>query len=242
MRALIVAAAVCAFGASAQETKKAEMTADQVIEKSIDAAGGRAALEKLTSTYAKGSMEMGAMGMHGTIEYYSKAPNKLLVVTTIEGMGEMKQGFDGQIAWALTPQGLVDITGPQLDAMKRQATFNRELKWREMFPKVELKGKEKVGDKDAWVVVMSPAAGEPVTQYYDAASFLLIRQNAKHETPQGQLEITTDFSDYRDLGNGMKAPFQLTQKMPMGEMVTKISEMKNNVPIDDAKFTKPAQK
>lgn len=242
MRALILAAAVAAFCASAQDAKRAEMTAEQVIEKSIDATGGRAALEKLSSTYAKGSMEMGAAHMHGTMEYYSKAPNKLLVVTTIDGVGEMKQGFDGQTAWALTPQGLVDITGPQLEAMKRQATFNRELKWREMFPKVELKGKEKVGDKDAWVVVMSPATGAPVTQYYDATSFLLLRQNATHEMPQGPIEVTTDFSDYRDVGNGMKAPFQLMQKTPMGEVVTKISEMKNNVPIDDAKFAKPAQK
>jgi hypothetical protein len=38
----------------------------------------------------------------------------------------------------------------------------------------------------------------------------------------------------------LKAPFQRKQVMPMGAITMKITELKNNVEIDDAKFAKPA--
>jgi len=222
-----------AFGAWAQET------AEQIIEKSIEASGGRKNLEKLTSTVAKGSMEIGEQHAHSTLEVYTKAPNKRLIVTDIEGFGEVRQGYDGQVAWSQDPsRGVRVLEGAELADVQRDATFNAELKWRELYPKVELTGKEKVGEREAYVIRLAPSSGKPVTRYYDAENFLVLRQISTRETPQGPVEIQVDLSDYRDIGGGVKGPFKIKQTMPVvGEILITVTEAKTNVEIDDARFS-----
>jgi outer membrane lipoprotein-sorting protein len=179
--------------------------------------------------------------MHNTVEFYAKAPDKRLVVMNLEGTGELLQGFDGTVAWTKLGDGeAVEVTGPQLAEIRRESLFNAPLKWREIYAKVELKGKEKVGDRESYVVVLTPAADKPLTQYYDTQTFLLLRQAGTFNTPQGPMDIQVEFSDYRDIGGGLKAPFERKQSMPMGAITMKITELKNNVSIDDAKFAKPA--
>ncbi|MGC8793043.1 MAG: hypothetical protein ACP5U2_06595, partial [Bryobacteraceae bacterium] len=59
---------------------KGELTAEQVLEKSVEATGGREAYARLTSTLARGSIEFVGQHLHGTVELYAKAPNKRLLV------------------------------------------------------------------------------------------------------------------------------------------------------------------
>ncbi len=257
MRSILMTALACALVAAAQNEPNPQLTAEQIIEKSIEACGGRKAMEQLTSTMAKGTLEIAAPAddhdhaaelvphpepprMHSTIEFYAKAPNKRLIVTNIDGVGEIRQGFDGAVAWNQTPQGVTEVTGDALESLRREAVFNSALKWRELFQKAELKGKEKVGGREAYVIVLTPASGKPVTQYCDTETFLLVGQSGIVETAQGPIDIRTEMSDYRDIGNGVKAPFRLKQTMPVGQVFITMTEMKNNVEIDDAKFSKPA--
>ncbi len=253
---LITAGLMCAFVAAAQNKPKPQLTAGQIIEKSIEASGGRKAMEQIRSTMAKGTLEIVPPAddhdhanelvphpeppkMHSTIEFYAKAPNKRLIVTNIEGFGEIRQGFDGSVAWNQTPQGISEVTGEALENIRREAVFNSALKWRDLYPKVELKGREKVLGRDAYVLLLTPASGKPVTQYCDAETFLIVAQSGTVDTQQGPVDMRTEMSDYRDIGNGVKAPFQLRQMMPVGEVRTTMTEMKNNVEIDDALFAKP---
>ncbi len=115
------------------------------------------------------------------------------------------------------------------------------MRWRELYPKAELTGEDSVGDRKAYVIRLTAAAGQSVTRYYDQETFLLLREAGNHDTPQGQMDIQADFSDYRDV-DGVKAPFRIRQTLPVGEIVFKLSEIKNNIEIDDAKFAKPAEK
>jgi len=224
---------LCALSSAAQ-------TAEQIIEKSIAATGGRATMEKVTSMFSKGLMGTSTAEMHNSVEFYAKAPNKRLIVMYFEEAGEMRQGFDGTVAWSQMPmQEAVELTGAQLDAVKREAVFNPALKWRELYPKAVLKGVEKSGARRVYAIVLTPSTGKPVTQYYDTRTFLLVRQSGNFETPQGPMNIRVEFSDYRDIGGGVKAPFLTRQIMPMGQVIMKITEMKANLEIDDAKFAKP---
>lgn len=253
---LIVAGLACAFIAVAQNKSKPPLTAEQIMEKSIEASGGRKAMEQLTSTMAKGTMEIGAPDGHdhaaelvphpepskmrSAVELYTKVPNKRLIVTNIDGFGQIRQGFDGTVGWNQTPQGVAEITGEALESIRRQAVFNGALKWREMYPNIELKGKEKIAGQDAYVILLTPASGNPVAQYIDAETFLMVGQSGTVDTPQGTVEIRTEMSDYRDIGNGVKAPFRLKQTMAIGEVTITMTEMKGNAEIDDAIFAKPA--
>ncbi len=225
-----------------KETAKPALTAEQILDKAVEATGGKAAHAKLNSRYAKGTLELDAGGneMKGTLEMWAKAPNKQFILTHMDAVGDITNGCDGEHAWSDNPQGSFDMTGTQLENAKRQAVFHQE-DWRQLYPKTEVTGKEKVGQREAWVVKLSPTTGNPMTQYFDAETFLLLRQNMTADTPQGSMDITSDFSDYRDV-DGIKMPFQIKQAMPFGDMVIKLEELKHNVPIEDAKFAKPAAK
>jgi outer membrane lipoprotein-sorting protein len=241
MRAPLIAFCVAGMLAAAQEPKKPDLTAQQIIDKSIEASGGRAAMEKVTSSVAKGMIE-GAQGLRATMEFYAKAPNKRLIVTVIETGGEIRQGFDGKVGWSQDPaRGVVELTGAPLADLAREAVFNSALKWREVYPKAELTGREKIGVRDAYVVRLTPASGKPVTQYFDAETFLMLRQISTQDTPSGPMELTVDFSDYRDVGGGIKAPFRMRQKLPVGDILVTMIQVSNNVEIDDATFAMPAR-
>jgi hypothetical protein len=58
------------------------------------------------------------------------------------------------------------------------------------------------------------------------------------ETPLGQLPTQIDYADYREV-SGVKIPFRWTLARPGGRFTIQVSEVKQNVPVDDAKFAKP---
>jgi len=241
-RALVIAWAVVWTAAVYAQKPSAEraLSAEQILEKSIEAAGGREAYAKLTSTMAKGVMEFTEQHLHGAIEFYAKAPNKRLVVTNIENLGEFRQGFDGQTAWMDNPVGgLRRLEGAEAARIRLEADFHRPLKWRELYAKIELAGKDTVAGRPAYVVRLTPKEGRPATHYYDAETFLLVRQDVVQETGQGEVAVQAVMSDYRDVG-GIKTPHRIEQQLPMGKIVIQFSEIRNNVELDDARFAMPS--
>jgi len=223
------------------QERQRQITAEEILEKNIGAIGGRKAVEKSASYCFNATLEIQGRNVQGTLEVCGKAPDKLLTVTTINKVGVIKQGFDGMAGWSQDPfQGLRAFEGDELEKIKHQAVFNSELKWRELFIKAELAGKEKVGGRDAYVIRLTVKDGTTVTRYYDAATFLLLRHDAVDESPQGKFPVETLYSDYREV-DGVKTAFQWTKKTPVGETIIKITEVKTNAVIDDARFSKPSR-
>jgi hypothetical protein len=59
------------------------------------------------------------------------------------------------------------------------------------------------------------------------------------DSPLGRNPTQIDYADYRDQG-GVKIPFQRTIARPGARSAIQIEQAKDNVTVDDAKFTKPA--
>jgi zinc protease len=228
--------------AKAPEDSAAEPlpTVDQILDKYIEALGGREALEKITSRQAKGSFDLPAMGASGTLTMMAKAPNKSAMTIDIPGFGVVQTAFDGTMGWENNPMaGMRELAGKELAARKRDSAFNGELKFKELYQKIEVRGKEKVAEKDAYVIEATPPEGSVEKMYFDARSGLLVRHDAERESPQGSAVLETYFGDYREV-DGIKVPFTIKQVMPQFTIQIKFDEMKQNVDIEDAKFTKPA--
>jgi hypothetical protein len=223
----------------AKPAAAALLTVDQILDKYAEAIGGKAAHEKLSSRMSKGTFEMPAMGISGTFVGYEKAPNKMARIIEIGGFGTVDMGFDGKAGWQRDPmQGLRDQTGAELAMAKIEAEFYGAFKMKELFKKLEVKGKEQVGGADAYVVEATPAEGSPVKMYFDAKTGLLVRQDAEAETPQGKMPSETYLEDYRAV-DGVKMPFVVKLKTPAMEWTIKLEEIKHNVPVDETKFNKP---
>src|SRR5262245_62496693 len=136
----------------------AEPTTDQILDNYVQAIGGRQAVEKITSRVTKGTFEISTMGLKGEIEVYAKAPNKTLRVQNLSGVGEILDGYDGKIAWSQNPMmGLREKDGAELAAVVRASDINASLRPRQLYPRLELKGKEKVGNREAYVFLPNRA-------------------------------------------------------------------------------------
>jgi outer membrane lipoprotein-sorting protein len=240
---VVLCAALGAAGAHAQ-------TADEVIEKHLAAIGGRAALTKLQSRIATGSIAVSAQGadLTGTIEIYSKAPNKTRSYFKLDmsqfGAPDMvvDQRCDGRTAFASNSmQGDRDITGNQLQNMLNATFPTPLLTYKEAGTKAELVGKDKVGTRDVYVVLTTPKAGSPSKGYFDAETYLLLRTVVRVDIPEmgGETEQTTDLSDYRET-DGVKVPFTLKIVSSMQTVAIVFANVEHNKPIDDAMFSKPA--
>ena len=226
----------------------AAQTADEIITKSLAAQGGRAALEKLKTRQTTGTITLGtpAGDISGTIQIQNAAPNKNRTVLKADlsslGAGplEIDQRFDGTTAYELNSlQGDRPITGNQLDNMKNGGFPHPFLTYKAIGTSVSVKGKEKVGDRDAYLLVFEPTTGSPVNTYIDAETFLPIQTRVKTNLPQvGELEQTSKTSDYRDV-DGVKLPFKIEVSSAVQSFTIVVNKVEHNVPIDDKLFVKP---
>lgn len=231
---LFLACASAAFG-------QATPTVAEILDKYTKAIGGRAANEKIKSRVTTGTLEISPMGITGTFENYAVAPNRTYTKGAVAGIGDLLEGFDGTTAWTINPlQGNRDKQGEELTQLKLSSDFYREINLASLYPKMELKGTEKVGGSDAYVVVATPEGTQPETFYFDANTGLLVRRDGTLVSPEGNISSKTFLEDYREV-DGVKIPFKIRNVLPQYEIILTSAEVKHNVAIDDAKFSKPKQ-
>jgi zinc protease len=222
----------------AQGKQAAPPTAEQLITKYVRAIGGRAAIEKVRSRVTIGTMDPGE-GTLLTMELSEKAPDKFLSVVDLPGLGTVKQGFDGKVGWDSTPnQGVQELTGAMLVAVRRNSQFYRWLRMKELFGKLEVGGTTKVGDRQTYVMEATPSEGHAEKFYFDTETGLLLKRDFKLDTPEGVITFETFYDDYRDV-DGIKIPFTLRRVGPDSVLILKFTEIKQNVELDDARFAKP---
>jgi hypothetical protein len=227
----------------------AAQTADEIVEKHLAAVGGRAALGKLTSRVMTGTITIStpAGEFSGPIQVMNQAPNKVRTLISLDltavGAGKMTidQRFDGVNGYAIdTLQGNRDITGDQLEGMRNSFFPTPLLNYKQNGVGVELTGKEKVGDREAYLLVLKPKTGPSTRNYIDATTFLLIRQVVTADIPPvGTLEQTTDFSDDMDV-DGIKVPHKLVSSSSLQNFTVTIQKVEHNGSLDQTLFVKPA--
>ena len=242
-RRLVIAALLLGWVPSASA-----QTAEEIVEKYLAAVGGRAALEKLTSRSMIGNITVSTPGgdISGSIEVVAQAPNKSRTLIKLDlsafGAGPMTidQRFDGTSGYMLDSlQGNREITGGQLELMKNAAFPNPLLNYKAMGLTVELAGKEKVGERDAYVLIVKPKSGPASRQYVDAESFLPLKQVIKVDLPQvGELEQMTELLDQRDV-DGVKVPFRINAISSVQRSIITITKVEHNIKIDETVFSKP---
>jgi hypothetical protein len=236
---IVVLALVAACAAVAAQTQ-ALPTVDQVLEKYVTAMGGQAAFDKLTSRTIRAAIEIPDMGINGEMTVTEKAPNKSLVVIQIAQM-TMREGTDGVAAWDENPQtGIRDKTGLELAEHKRGSLFNIETKLKTAYPKMSVSGRDTVNGRSVIVIDAIPDQGAPVKIFFDSETGFILKQAGTRETPEGPVAFESFYDDYRPI-DGIKQPYTLRQVTSRFTSVIRISEIKHNVPVDDALFRKPGR-
>lgn len=223
--------------AQATALRASTLSVAEIMKRNRAAMGMSLTDAKITSTVATGKIEIS--GLTGTVEIYSKAPDRQVSILTINGFGQVMEGFDGTEAWSQDPlSGLRLKSGVELTQAKSSSIFDRDAQLEKLYPKLVVKGMTKVNGRDAHVIDATSSTGAAETWYFDAESFLLVKQDMVAESPQGKFPVETFLEDYRAVG-GAKMPFTLRSVTSAQTIVVRLSEVKTNVAIDDAKFSKP---
>jgi hypothetical protein len=210
--------------------------ADQLFDRYVKAMGGEPAIDKITSRVMKGTITFGDRNL--PIDIYSKEPDKRVSFTHMSD-GDSITAFDGHEGWLGMPKRPVrEMYGPDLDAAAMDADLHFAAHLKAMFSEAKVDGKEKVDGHDAYLVVGSREGKTPLRLYFDEQSGLLVRLIRFGETPLGRLPTQIDYADYRESG-GVKIPFRWTLARPSGLFTIQVTDVKQNVPVDDAKFAKP---
>lgn len=214
-------------------------SAKAVIDKYVVAIGGRDALKDRKSRYQTGTISLSPMGLKGTVESFSRSDDRALTKLNIDGVGEILEGYDGTTAWTVNPiQGSRVKEGKELLQSKRNSTFRRELDIDKAYSSLRVRGVEKVGDRDTYVVVASSESLPDDILYFDTETGLMLRSDGISITPEGEQAVTSFFEDYRDV-DGIKIAHRVRAKTPAFEITTIVTGIKYGVAMEDAIFSRP---
>jgi hypothetical protein len=214
--------------------------AREIINRHIKAVGGRDAILRHKSLHAKGTLSVPTSGINGPIELFGAAnPDRMVVKTTVPGIGEIIEGFDGSHAWSIS-----SITGPtlkvgkELSQTKLDADFYSELRDPQKYPSVKTVEKTTFDGRPCYKVAVTRVDGSQDFDFYDAATGLRAGSINTRETQMGTLTTTSTEGDYKKFGDLLHAT-KVTQKVMGIEQVITLASIEYDK-VDPAAFAPPA--
>ncbi len=222
---------------------KPKITVEELMPKTITALGGEANWRKINSSVTKYDLLLVHQGLKGYGTAYQKAPNMSANNSIITAFGKeiatVSDYFDGtkggeNISFAPSET----FTGQRLEDAKYGADFYGLLDWNKNLKSAEIKGTEKVGDEECYVVDFQPEKASRYTFYISTKTFLPLKKRSVtvSSTSQQTTPTVETYSDYRQI-DGVMIPFKVVNTDPsMGDIVTTVQEVKHNVTIADSVF------
>ena len=223
-------------------------TANQVLDKYVQALGGAQKLAGLKSFVATGtSLGYEGLGGGGSFQILANAPNQRAVIIEFKDhpeRGGSTRAYNGKVGYVRSPRGLLgeyDVIGSELDGLKLDAQLAFPGQIKQVLTNLRVGNPDSINGKDVDVVQGTGANGLLATMYFDKKTGLLTRLVRYSKSPIGRIPTQVDYADYRDV-NGIKFPFQYTFAWLDGKDSFKLTDVKTNVPVDASKFSKPVGK
>jgi len=212
--------------------------AADLYDRMIELMGGRAAFEAYTSSKATGTFSMPSQGIEGSLEVYGAAPNLLLVIVDIPGIGTVRQGYNGEVGWTLNPMvGPMVLEGNMLNQMRQQADFFGPLNQEEYIASVETLEITDFDGRPCYKVQVTTVWDEEYFDFIDVETGLGAGSIRSQESPMGAMESTSVISDYRDFG-GILTPTSIVQTTMGQDQVLTIESVEFDM-VDESVFELP---
>jgi hypothetical protein len=218
-----------AYSRSSTGRSRSSVTAGDIVKRFIQAVGGselvNVGTEKRTGTLIR--------GVSGAVpfEMISEASGKWYYHQVFAYGDGVSYGFDGGQAWIQDTEGTSGLPPQKWLELTLLLDIQAPLKLKSLFPRMTLKGPEKIGQKEA--VVLSAVSGEGfgTELAFDGATGLLLRA--------GDLF----FEDYRDVGK-VKRPFLVLFGKDSGpnplRLKMQVSEIRQDIDVNESVFMRPA--
>jgi hypothetical protein len=213
---------------------------EEILAKYETALGGKVNLAKITSRQIK-AQRVEPDGKTFEAEEVLQKSDKMLVQTTYPskqyGDYLVTEGFDGKTSWKRGNKDEIPLKPDETAQIMREAQLFANPNLKAIYSKMDFRFVDKIDGRESFVISATTADNQRERLYFDAQSGLLVRRVAATPTVLGFFQYQVDYTDYRDFG-GVKLPTEIKFAVPNIRWTRKILEVKNNVAIDDAKFTK----
>jgi hypothetical protein len=186
---------------SAQEAAARLPAAREVIDRFVREIGGREAVLAQSSTHVVGTVALPAAGISGEMETFHAKPNRFLQRLVLPGIGTVEEGFDGTVAWTMSPlTGPALVDGKQLEQRRFDADFYEELKPDGRYASMTTVEKTTFDERPAYKIKLVTKAGDEDFEYYDTETGLKIGVATTRESPMGPVLSTMSYGDYKQFG------------------------------------------
>jgi photosynthetic reaction center cytochrome c subunit len=213
--------------------------AEEILNKYVTAVGGQAAIDKIKSRVATGTITT-ANGQSGTYELAQSGDKALETIVTARATIKLALTSGG--GWESNGPNSRELAGGDLTRARNAYQLFSFLKLKEQYTRMRPNGRDKVGDRDVYVVTASRSETDVERLFFDVETGLLLRRISYLRTMIGVIPQQWDFEDYRDV-DGVKMPFTIrlsTIDAGNAFSVRKFTEIKLNGPVDESKFAMPA--
>lgn len=216
-------------------------TVDEIINKNIEARGGKDKINSIQTISLESSVEV--MGNDATSSTYIVNGKGYKNTLNFNGQ-QIIQCVTDKGAWSLNPlmgqtkptalsgdqakaaQSQLDIAGPLMDYAAKGN-------------KVELAGKENVNNAAAYKLKVTTKDNMQLMLYIDSVSYNLVKLTSDMNIGGQQVETTIGFSDYRKTDNGFVFAYAQQLILPQVTLNITHSKVDINKPIDPSVFDMP---
>jgi hypothetical protein len=205
------------------------MSAHEIIAKYIAAVGGEEEIKKINSILMTGEMSMRGNTLNVTQKIMN--PNLQLMDISMGGQSVMHQVFNGTTGYQTQMGTKQDLSEDELAESRETKGFVQQLFYKTGGYKLEVAGVEKVGDNDAYKIKVTSPSGRTTTEYYDAASGYLVKEDKIMKINGQEIQQSVEHSNFKKAGNIM-IPFtnEFSVQSPMGsqDFTIEIKDVKLN--------------
>ncbi len=216
-------------------------TADEIVQKHVDAVGGVDNWKKINSIKLTGSMNAGGMEMPVTVTTLNGKASRMEF--TINGMtnytiltttgGWMYFPIQGQTKPEALPEEMVKEQQDQLDVM-----MDPLIDYKAKESKVTYLGKDDVEGTECHKLKVTLKNGKEETIFLDAGNYYCLRSVEKTKANGKEVEAISAFSNYQKLPEGIVFPMSIDNNG--GPLTLKSVEI--NKPVDESIFKIPEDK
>lgn len=212
-------------------------SADDVLKKYIQGLGGEAAIHAIVSRVETGTVTFNS-GPTFPVEILSKSPLKQTMIVHLPA-GDSITTFDGHKGWSIAPGAPArELHEAELEGARLDADLQFAAHLKESFREFQVIRSQRLMDRDALVLFAMKASGPPLELYFDRESGLLLRQTRFSDSPLGLNPTQIGYQDYKTF-DGMQVPMHVTITRPNRVLDIHLEQVKQNTPVDDAKFARP---
>ncbi len=224
-----------------QEQKASELPAPtELIKRYLEVSGGEQAYRAISAMTFKGDLLIPAAGIQAPLTIYSAAPNKTLVKINIPGMGETTEGFNGEVAWSLSPmQGPSLKEGKALAQAKEGSDFYADLNFAKRHKVMETLALTEFAGESSYKVRLVNQLDDESFAFFSQESGLKIGSMTTAESPMGPLKITIILSQFK-VFQGLKIPMKMIQDMGTMQQTFSFKEVSFEA-LEDSLFALPPE-